>query len=76
MMDCENRVEVVVPTKWDYKMLEVQCGSSLSLDQGVSCGKHPKPQTFRCYRCQVGGFPTQVSLEDHWEIDCDNGEEY
>ena len=72
-MICENIVEVVVPTKWDYKLLKVQCGSHLSLDQGVECGKHPQTQTFRCHLCGVGGFQSQSNLELHWEIDCDRG---
>mgnify|MGYP003118664023 FL=1 len=75
-IECIERVEVVVPTKFSDKLIEVQCGGMLSLEQEVFCGKHPSVTTLRCHMCQVGGFLAQANLEDHWQVDCDRGEDY
>ena len=36
-MSCTNRVEQVVPTKYDCKVIEMQCGSTGINGEGLYC---------------------------------------
>ena len=70
-MTCENMVTVAVPTKYDYKLLEVKSQSFLSHQDASYCDTHRNTNTLRCSRCGVAGFPSEGHLNDHYHIDCD-----
>ena len=70
-MTCENMVTVAVPTKYDYKLLEVKCQSFLSHQDASYCDTHRNTNTLRCSRCGVAGFPSEGHLNDPYHIDCD-----
>jgi len=71
MTTCNNMVTVAVPTKFDYKLLEVECQSFLSHQDDSYCNAHRNTQTLRCSRCGVNGFLSEDNLNDHYLIDCD-----
>jgi len=70
-MTCENMVTVAVPTKYNYKLIEVKCQSHLSHQDASYCDTHRNTNTLRCSRCGVAGFPSEGHLNDHYLIDCD-----
>ena len=70
-MTCENMVTVAVPTKFDYKLLEVKCQSHLSHQDASYCPTHQNTNTLRCSGCGVAGFPSEDYLNDHYRMDCD-----
>ena len=67
---CDITVTVTVPTKWDYKQLEVKCQSSLSHEFSTYCPEHDAQQYIRCSQCGVTGFTSQDQINDHYILDC------
>jgi hypothetical protein len=75
---CDNRVKMLVPTKFDYKEIEVQCNSAAFDSDGAVpingryCEEHVAlaRTDLRCGACWAGGFRSEADVREHYRIDC------
>ena len=77
MSNCNNKVTLLSPTRFDYKETVARCGSAafdatgVIAPQGRYCADHEAEaeSDVRCPVCGVGGFK-EYQLYDHYLMDC------
>ena len=78
MKPCNNKVQLLVPTRFDYREITATCGSAafdadgVIAPQGRYCTEHvtEADTDVQCAVCGVGGFK-EYQLHDHYLVDCE-----